>query len=226
MFSHRIHSPTPFIIKKDYYVIPFGHRCTSALACKYATIRKCSLPFDWTIPLYPKKIQHVIEHNFEDFIPDVHHGIFTNKYDISLAHFDADTANGVEQYKRRIDRFKQMMKESRTKYFVYINEDYLYDSGHREDAFNDKIFNEMLELETFLKNHYPYMKYKVLYFNFKEHVIPPDSNIINIVLSTTTLYDTHDNAPYNEFRYYCGTILAELFKTSMLLHIDYETFTD
>lgn len=227
MFSHRINSPKHFIIKKDYHVIPFGHRCTSALACKYATIRMVSLPFDWCNPLYPKKIQRVIENNFEDFIPDVHNGIFTNKYEFTLTHFDADIANGVEQYKRRIDRFKQMMKESRTKYFVYINEDYLYDSGHREDAFNDKIFNEMLELEIFLKNHYPYMKYKVLYFNFKEHAIPADSNIINIVLSTTSpLYDTHDDAPYEELRKYCGKVLAELFNTSVLVGYDFQTFND
>ena len=226
MFSHTIHSPKHVIIKKEYHVIPFGHRCSSALACRYATIRKFSLPFDWTIPLYPKKIQHVIENNFEDFIPDVYNGVFVNKYGITLAHFDENITNGVEQYKRRIDRFIQMMKESRPKYFVYINEDYLYNSEHRDDTFNDRIFNEMLELEAFLKDRYPYMKYTILYFNFKQHNIPVYSNIINIVLQTTSFYDTHENAPYEELRNYCGKVLSELFNTSVLSGYDRGTFND
>jgi len=67
----------------------------------------------------------------------------------------------------------------------------------------------------------------VLYFNFKEHAIPADSNIINIILSTTSpLYDTHDDAPYEELRKYCGKVLAELFNTSVLMGYDFQTFND
>ena len=46
------------------------------------------------------------------------------------------------------------------------------------------------------------------------------------LIDTAVLYDNHNDAPYNDFRIYCGKVLSELFKTSMLLHIDYETFTD
>ena len=80
MFSHILNNPNNFVISDDYFTIPFGHRCSSALACKYASIRKFSLPFDWTHPSFPKKIQNVLENNFEDFIPDVYNGIFNNKY--------------------------------------------------------------------------------------------------------------------------------------------------
>ena len=31
MFTHVINNPNKFVIKDDYFVIPFGHRCTSAL---------------------------------------------------------------------------------------------------------------------------------------------------------------------------------------------------
>jgi hypothetical protein len=68
MFSHVINNPNNFVIKNDYNVIPFGHRCSSALACKFANIRKFSLPFDWNIPLFPNKIVKVLENNFNDFI--------------------------------------------------------------------------------------------------------------------------------------------------------------
>jgi len=92
MFSYKINNPNNFSIdvKGDYYAIPFGHRCSSALACKYAHMRKFSLPFDWTIPLYPSKIQKVLENDFEDYIPDVRNDVFVNKYDFELAHFNED----------------------------------------------------------------------------------------------------------------------------------------
>ena len=91
MFSHIINNSNNFIINKNnYYVIPFGHRCSSALSCKYANIRSFSLPFDWAIPLFPSKIKKVLENNFNDFIPDVHNNIFKNKYDFSLAHFNSN----------------------------------------------------------------------------------------------------------------------------------------
>ena len=60
--SYKIYNPNKIIIKTDNcYVIPFGHRCTSALVAKYASLRYFSLPFDWTIPLYPNKIKNVLE---------------------------------------------------------------------------------------------------------------------------------------------------------------------
>ena len=224
MFSYVINNPNNFVIKNDYFIIPFGHRCSSALACKYANIRKFSLPFDWNIPLFPNKIVKVLENNFNDFIPDVHNGIFHNKYDIILSHFNTNLNNGVEEYKRRIDRFIDIINQPKKIYFVYINEDYLYNSSYRENEFNHNIFNEMLELEKFITNKYINIDYNILYFNFKHHNIPTNSNIINIVLHTTNLYHTHDNAPYEELRNYCGKILAELFNTNLILGYDDKVF--
>jgi hypothetical protein len=226
MFSYVINNPNNFVIQNNYVVIPFGHRCSSALACKYGNIRKFSLPFDWNIPLFPNKIQKVLENNFNDFIPDVYNGIFYNKYGFSLAHFNPNINNGVEEYKRRIDRFIDIMNQPKKIYFVYINEDYLYDNSYREDQFNHNIFNEMLELENFIKDRYINIDYNILYFNFKHHNIPTNSNIINIVLHTTNLYDMHDGAPYEDLRNYCGKILAELFNTNLILGDDDNVFNN
>ena len=183
MFSYTINNPNNFEIKTDnYYTIPFGYRCTSALACRYANIRKMSLPFDWTIPLTPNKIRKVLENNFEDFIPDVENGIFCNKYDIGLAHFNPDINTGIEEYKRRIDRFNTIINEKNKKfYFIFINYDYLNNINFRDDTYNDNIFNGMLDLEYFLKEKYNNIDYNILYFNFKHHNISENSNIINII---------------------------------------------
>lgn len=214
MFSYLINNPNSLVITNDYVTIPFGHRCTSAIACKFANIRKFSLPFDWNFPLFPNKIQKVLENNFDDFIPDVYNGIFSNKYDFGLAHFNPNLHKGIEEYNRRIDRFNDIINQPKKIYFVYINEDYLFDNIYRTDEFNDNIFNEMLELEKFIKDKYLNIDYNILYFNFKHHNIPTNSNIINIVLHTTNLYDTSESAPYDQFRIYCGKILAELFNTN------------
>jgi hypothetical protein len=226
MFSHKINNPNNIIIKNDYYVIPFGHRCSSALACKYANIRNFSLPFDWNMSLFPNKIQKILENNFDDFIPDVKNNIFDNKYGIYLAHFNSNINDGIDEYKRRIDRFNNIINQSKKIYFIYINEDYLYDETYRQNDLNDKIFNEMLELEYFIKNKYINIDYDILYFNFKHHNIPINSNIINIVLNSTNLYERSDSAPYEEFRNYCGEILAQLFNTNLTLGYDYSIFSD
>ena len=225
MFSHSITSDN-FIIESDYYVIPFGSRCSSAIVCKYANIRKFSLPFDWTIPLFPKKIQKVLENNFEDYIPDVYNGKFLNKYDIALSHFNHNIDNGVEEYKRRIDRFNEIINQQKKIYFVYVNEDYLYDENYRKDEFNDNIFNEMLELETFIKEKYINIDYNILYFNFKHHNTPTNSKIINILLHSTNLYDNPDVSPYQKLRDYCGKILSELFNTNLTLGYDGNIFNN
>uniref|UniRef100_A0A6C0KUG0 Uncharacterized protein n=1 Tax=viral metagenome TaxID=1070528 RepID=A0A6C0KUG0_9ZZZZ len=226
MFSYVINNPNNFVIKNDYVVIPFGYSCCSALSCKYANIRKFSLPFDWTVPLYPNIIQKVLENNLEDFVPDVHNGNFYNKYGVLLAHFDPDIDNGVEQYKRRIDRFIDIINQPKKIYFVYIIEHYLYDNSYRQDELNDNIFNEMLELEKFITNKYINIDYNILYFSFKHHNIPTNSNIINIVLHSTNLYDTHDSSPYEDFRNYCGKILTELFNTNLTLEIDVNLYNN
>jgi hypothetical protein len=218
MFSHYVNNSNNITITNDFYAVPFGQRCTSALACKYANIRFFSLPFDWTIPLFPSTIKKILENNFENFLPDasvIEQNAYFNIYDIALAHFNPDTEKGIEEYKRRIDRFNYIMHDSKKKYFVFINEDYLYNNNYRDDNFNNHIFNEMLELEQFLKEKYTNIDYNILYFNFKHHVIPENSNIINIVLHTTNVYDNEKVQAVIDFRQYCASILAGIFGTKL-----------
>jgi hypothetical protein len=216
-FTHQINNPNNLVIKDtDYYAVPFGHRCTSALACKYADIRKFSLPFDWTIPSFPDKIKKVLENDFDNFIPDVHNNIILNKYGIALVHFNPDIDKGIEEYKRRIARFQKIINEPNKKlYFIYINEDYLYDINYRDDEFNDYNFNSMIEMEHFIKEKYVGLDFTILYFDFKKHDVPINSNIINIVLHTDHLYDKEENSTNWALRVYCGKILAELLKSNL-----------
>lgn len=221
MFSYKINNPNNKIIKYDNcYIIPIGHRCATSLACIYAQIRKFSLPFDWGIPWYPNTIQKILENDFKDFCNFKGNGyIYNPTYNFGSEHFNNDINVLVNTFERRIERFNNIINEQKKIYFIYINEDFLYNKNHREDMYCDKIFNELLELEIFLKKKYVNIDYNILYFDCKEHNIPTSSNIINIVLHSNTLYEKSVDSPYGEFRIYCGKILSELFGTSLKLNI-------
>ena len=221
MFSYTINNPNNFIIENEenyYYIIPFGHRCGTALACNYANIRKFSLPFDWGIPFFPQIIKNILENNFKNFTDFTYYKNITynNIYNFSSGHYNDDHNINVETFNRRISRFNDIINQKKKIYFVYFNEDYLYDENYRNDEFNNNIFNEMLLLENFIKNKYTNINYNILYFNFKYHNIPKNSNIINIVLHTTNLYNNEIDAPVEKLRNYCGKILSELFSTTNL----------
>lgn len=220
MFSHTINNPKNFVITKDYIVIPFGYRCATALACKYANLRKISLPFDWGIPFFPSTIQKILTNNFNgftDFKYSDNKFIRNNVYGFGSDHYSKTHSINVETFNRRIERFKQIMTERKKIYFVYINENYLYDTNYRQDKFVNDKFNEMLELEKFIKNKYTNIDYNILYFDFKHHNIPASSNIINIVLKSNKLYDNEWSSPFEKLRNYCGEILVKLFNTKLTL---------
>jgi hypothetical protein len=212
-FHYKINNPNNFKIKRqEYNIIPFGHRCPSAMICEYAGLRKMALPFDWCLRAHPDKIQKVLANNFKDFIPDVHKRIFLNKYQISFPYFNRNNIDiDIEKYNRRIDRFQHLINSKEQIYFVYSNEDYLYKSIYREKDFNDKIFNSMLKLESFIKTTYVNINYNILYFNFIQHDIPKDSNIINFVLTSESITDEPSELMINTFRYYCAGILSKIF---------------
>ena len=151
MFSYKINNPNNFIIKYDNcYIIPIGHRCATSLACIYAKIRNFSLPFDWGIPWYPKTVQKILENDFKDFCNFKCHEngyIHNPTYHFGSSHFNKDINILVDSYNRRIKRFNNIINEPKKKYFIYINEDFLYNKTHREDIHCDKVFNELLELE-------------------------------------------------------------------------------
>ena len=157
------------------------------------------------------------------------HSIGLNKethYNLTFRHNNITTDNDYNSFKRRIERFRDIIKHPKKIYFVYINEDYFYDEEYRLNDFNDNIFNEMLELEKFIRNKYIGIDYNILYFNFKHHNIPSDSNIINVILHSTEVYNTRRASPYEDFRNFCGKILSEIFNTHLNTGYDESVFNN
>lgn len=162
-----------------------------------------------------KKIIQILENKFKGFIPDniSANCVVKNMYGIGLAHFSEPNKiqEGISIYKERINRFNNLMQSSSTKYFIYVNEDYLYRQPNREESFDKNIFDEMLELERYLKVSYSHFLFKILYFDFMNHIVPQDSDIVPILLKSTKLWDSPNESPYPLFRKHVGMIMVKIF---------------
>ena len=231
MFSytqHSVNADVEFHPNATYIIIPFGHRCTSAIACKMAGLRKCSLPFDWINSGYPAKLHHAIKDDFRHYIPDEYQDnqeAVMNKYDILLAHVNKNRDNGVAEYERRIQRFRDIIGNNTAKYFVCIYEDYLYNAMHREKDYHQDVFQGILEFEKYYKATYG-TNFNILWFDFVKHDIPEDSNIILYVITPDQLYHDFDGSSYGAFREFCGMTLQKIFNTTFSAYLDETMFTD
>ena len=201
---------------KDAVFFPIGHKCSSAMALNVVGMRHFSLPFDWCEHLFPKKVIEIFEDNFEKFIPDddlvcvnTDWGYYhKNKYDVHISHIDiGKIAETIASYKRRILRAIDLLNGTKTLLFLYINEGYLWNKDFRDEDFNKKTFEELVELDTYIKTRYPELKYKILFIDFVKHDVPPTSNIVNMIVKSTHLYDVHIDNIVSEFRIHCSKLL-------------------
>jgi hypothetical protein len=223
-FDIEIHNPNKFIItRSNYYIVPIGTRCPSAIACKLANIRKFSLPFDWVFS-DPSKIQKVLENNFEDFLPKAFDFFYRNKYDILFPKFGIDFDIGKDGYIRRANRLNKILNSNKKIYFIFTNEDYLYDPKYREKNFDSKMFEGLLNLELFLINKYKNINFNILCFDFIKRELPEYSKIINFIIKPTEFLDSFQEFRSNQhdFRIYCGVILSKIFKSKFNLNYNFE----
>lgn len=209
---YSILNPQNISFLKGKPVISIGIRCTSAIACRYAGLRKMAMPFDWTIPTTPAVVQNVLQEGFKDFIPDVANELFVNKYGIRLAHFNPNRNMGIQAMKRRIARCMQLLNTySGRIYFVYTHEDYLYDPTHRTKTYTAERHDEMVRLYNYICETFPRLDIVVIYIDFADHPIVPSANIVHIKISVDrTCDDPHKPDPtlFVPFRKLCGDILC------------------
>ena len=215
---YTINNPMKISFLTGKPVISIGIRCTSAIACRYAGIRKVAMPFDWTIPTTPSIVQAILEEDFKDFIPDVANEKFINRYGIRLAHFNPDRNAGIEAMKRRISRCRQLLNTySGRIYFVYTHEDYLYDPAHRATTYTTERYNEMIQLYNYMCDTFPRLDIVIIYIDFADHPRIPSANIVHVKMHVDRTCDNPlkpDPTLFVPFRKMCGDILCKLFGTS------------
>ena len=200
-----------------------GHKCSSAIAARTAGLRSFALPFDWCEHVFPQKVINVLENNFEDFIPDTFDNLlvpeekenicyYKNKYDIHICHIDSTkTEEIIAAYKRRILRAIDVLNGTQNVCFLYANEGYLWNKDFRYEDFNKQTFAELVAFDTYIKTKYPQLKYKIVFIDFVKHDVPAQSNIVNMVVHSTEVYDVHIDGVVNDFRIHCAKLLNAIF---------------
>jgi hypothetical protein len=185
-------------------------------------MRNFSLPFDWCEHVFPKKVINIFENNFENFIPDTFDILvrensggyyYKNKYDINICHIDIKkTEDIIAAYKRRVLRAIDILNGDKNVCFLYVNEGYLWNKDFRVEEVNKETFEELIELDNYIKIKYPNLNYKIIFIDFVKHEVPPESNIVSMVVKAPKLYDEHIDSVVNDFRLHCSKLLNAIIK--------------
>jgi len=148
-------------------IIPIGIDCDVADSLRKLNIRKYALPFDWNVTY--TGVKDIFENNFKDFVPQKRFSIYANtdnscvfnKYNVLFMHEDwkNNTELHQEKYKKRIERLNELLlNTSETIYFIRKGHMYLH---HKEYYYKDDI-ESVKELNIYLKEFYPQMKFKII----------------------------------------------------------------
>ena len=167
-------------------IIPIGSNCETTHYLRKHNIRNIAYPFDWNCASL-EMIYDVLNNDFENFLNDIFIGtkidrlyfgdddniIVTNekifpiickKYNILFPHdfnkIDANYINKVKnKYKRRIERFKNIINSDKIIYLVYCNKKFNLNQWQKSvyNEYNKKI------LEHYNGNTYFLNKIKELF---------------------------------------------------------------
>jgi hypothetical protein len=145
-------------------IISIGVDCGIATFCKEHKLRNISLPFDWVVSY--NGVSKCIMNNFTDFLvlsPENR----INKYDIYFHHhFSHETDNIVDKqhYERRLERIKNILETSEEPIIFcrrgHSTHHHVEHNAKYADIKND--IDDAEELDTFLSEKYPNLKYKII----------------------------------------------------------------
>lgn len=160
-------------MKKRY--VSLGADCGVSEYLKKYNLRDCSLPFDWIVS-YQGPIE-ILRNNFEKFTPINGGGrLFHKESKCWHVHYSFPEDN--EKMNRRITRFYDILENSGEDVMIYFIRNSHWTSHH--DEYKNHIINELhtqdipqcyecnydeientYQLDMFLKEKYPKMKYKI-----------------------------------------------------------------
>ncbi len=205
------------------YVCSFGNCCHSSQLLKKNKLQKCSYPFDWIFS-NSDMITHCMEDEFTIFLSKSHykscsksvcdHEYYKKNYDINtmFRHFNPlEDKSAYNYYKRCVDRFKLMMKNSEPKLFVqiYINsnpqhlEEIKLNSIEFEKKINEFAKNYTLLVIININNNcvstQSYIKYSISNIDFLELYTVSESNGLGFMNECDNIYLDNIIAHYYTF---------------------------
>lgn len=154
-------------------IIPIGVDCCPSIKMINHNLRNFAFPFDWNI-VY-NGIHKIIENNFEGFIPEIDETnkletvkLLNKKYDIYFMHHFSNSTydTDVLKYKRRIDRFNNLLKTSKDEIiFLRKGHGIWHHTEHNgKYEFLENEIENVNKLEKCLKNKYSKLKFSIVLF--------------------------------------------------------------
>lgn len=146
------------------HVISIGHRCTSIILIREAGYKDASYPFDVSFSYNAGNVIKAIKDNFVDYCPIDMEGNH-NKYGIApIIHYSKlSPEERHEMYKRRGQRFMNILNSDKKVLFIYANEDFLHNKKYREN--NDELYNYVVEFVEYIKNEFSQLSFQVLFID-------------------------------------------------------------
>jgi hypothetical protein len=193
-------------------IIPVGIDCGVAKILKKNDMRKYALPFDWVVTY--RGITEILRNDFNHFIPYAIKAF--NKYDVKFIHDNLKDENDINKYKRRIERFKELIKNT-TEEVLFIKKGHSY-HHHAEYNYKDDV-EDVIELDNYLQENYKHLNYKIivaLLCNdcYKSVELPDNNRIIFFKNLITDIRHTHEhNVIISELHY------EDIFKKKMISFI-------
>jgi len=144
-----------FIYKYMTIFISLVYDCAIAGIIEKTKWRKFSLPFDWVVSY--EGVSKVFKNDFKNFVEADSNGM-NDLYKIKFYHhkFPEDAS----QFERRVERIKNIMKNSKEE-VIFIRKSHPK-HGHDEYPNLSNDMTDMEELDKYLKNTYPNLKYKLV----------------------------------------------------------------
>lgn len=146
-----------------YVYIPIGIDCDVATMCKEINIREAAFPFDHIVTY--EGITDILKNNFNNFLPNSKtynlssSSILNRQYGVRFMHDNFLKQSDIDKYKRRIERFFNILKTEKKK-VIFIKKGH---SLHHHSEYNiPNEYNELKELDDYLQQTYKELDYKIV----------------------------------------------------------------
>jgi hypothetical protein len=162
-------SKTNICIDDTYdIIIPFGLRCSNALALVKLEYRKYSLPFDYIHINNIKNLFECLTDDFKNFLVKNPNDNTLNLYNMQLGiehlflnFYDIKNENYL-LLNKRIKRFYEILNSNKKICFIFSNEDYFYSESFRN---NNQDFEYLIKIQNLLKTRYPNLHFNIININ-------------------------------------------------------------
>jgi len=206
------------IYQKFDHVISIGQACPSAIGIRYANMRDAAYPFDWCSCGEPNSVHNAVSDEFREFLPETMTGPF-NAYKIALVHLDPKKSakENHEIYKRRCERFVNLLNSDKTILFVHSIERYLYCPSYRNNkSISDQWYEGICKFSTFLKIKFSHLRFQIIFIDWKYRMSTENILHVHVVSQMNLLCNKLDlNDPICvmgcfKFRELIGDILKNM----------------